>query len=643
MAFHKLLTVTFALLAHSSLTDTEVVPRAVRGGFSSVELSTRATHSSWPVAPLPGGSRLRTISLLAREEPAGAEEDGHGRDHAEEGKSHEHKDDHKVTHNDGHKAHEEHSSQHDGHDDHGHQSHDDHGHHDSHGEHAHGGHEHHGDEDTLLHHNGEHVDEHLQEDAGCAHPVAVGLVAAVIMIPLMISMAMDPGVIGTLTYMLLDTFVSIFLAVLWFNAFSHLVEFFHRRGLDSYVSPDVVAVVQVCVLYVIAMVISYMWRNNEMRLLTFCSCGAHYIAFAGIYASGTTQHGVGKWAGEGIFGPLASFVCVFVTVIILSLVALFNYFSWRRYIGHSKLNEAVEDLEVDVMGLIASFLITQSVRHTLTGRYPPLHFLFLQNENEPLYNENNFIFKAHKNGDHHDHYVHTAWQRAFMLCWSISLSIISGLVLPHCKKSQDYYLWNKVMRITKVVLIMLVAWGYLLWGQWMFYETIFKGDLMFGHMVFASLATLCCLGVLFGLASIRVTTASSKETIHITITGVSLVAAWSWEHCFNIAIDVIGEDFQVGFGGLVPKFALAIVIPMVLLPTYLKHVKTRVIQGLHEEQEHERSMHLERHHPMARREERPSDLSVGSSHEAPEESASSAKQPAEATPATESQQSKPAA
>jgi len=234
MAFHKLLTVTFALLAHSSLTDTEVVPRAVRGGFSSVELSTRATHSSWPVAPLPGGSRLRTISLLAREEPAGAEEDGHGRDHAEEGKSHEHKDDHKVTHNDGHKAHEEHSSQHDGHDDHGHQSHDDHGHHDSHGEHAHGGHEHHGDEDTLLHHNGEHVDEHLQEDAGCAHPVAVGLVAAVIMIPLMISMAMDPGVIGTLTYMLLDTFVSIFLAVLWFNAFSHLVEFFHRRGLDSY-------------------------------------------------------------------------------------------------------------------------------------------------------------------------------------------------------------------------------------------------------------------------------------------------------------------------------------------------------------------------------------------------------------------------
>merc|ERR1719436_1997979 len=68
-----------------------------------------------------------------------------------------------------------------------------------------------------------------------------------------------------------------------------------------------------------------------------------------------------------------------------------------------------------------------------------------------------------------------------------------------------------------------------------------------------------------------------RETNNISITGVSLVAAWSWEHCFNIAFDVIGQEYQVGYGGLIPKLVLATVIPAVLLPTYVVHVRGRVI------------------------------------------------------------------
>merc|ERR1719433_1551786 len=98
-------------------------------------------------------------------------------------------------------------------------------------------------------------------------------------------------------------------------------------------------------------------------------------------------------------------------------------------------------------------------------------------------------------------------------------------------------------------------------------------------MVFACAATLVALLLLFAIAMIqgRVQNAAAKETNDITVTGISLVAAWSWEHCFNTAFDVIGHQYQVGYGGLVPKLFLAILIPLVLLPAYVQHIRTRVM------------------------------------------------------------------
>merc|ERR1719238_1254069 len=63
-------------------------------------------------------------------------------------------------------------------------------------------------------------------------------------------------------------------------------------------------------------------------------------------------------------------------------------------------------------------------------------------------------------------------------------------------------------------------------------------------MVFACGATLVCLLLLFGLALLygRVHGAAAIETNDITVTGISLVAAWSWEHCFNTAFDVSPYD-----------------------------------------------------------------------------------------------------
>merc|ERR1719382_1957554 len=99
-------------------------------------------------------------------------------------------------------------------------------------------------------------------------------------------------------------------------------------------------------------------------------------------------------------------------------------------------------------------------------------------------------------------------------------------------------------------------------------------------MIFACIATLACLGVLLLMARFGDSAESqeAQETYSICTTGISLVAAWSWEHCFNVAFNIVGNEFQVGYGGLVPKVVLSIIVPAALLPTYLMHVRPRVLE-----------------------------------------------------------------
>lgn len=230
------------------------------------------------------------------------------------------------------------------------------------------------------------------------------------------------------------------------------------------------------------------------------------------------------------------------------------------------MHEAIDELEMDIAGLVLSFAITQVVRTALTGRYPPLH-----------------LVQIAMNAEDGGHIQHHAWQRWFMLFWSLGLAAFAVVAMPHLSSyahNHESHWIKRLVHVMKVVLIMLVAWGFLLWGQWEFYENLFQGHGMFGHMIFAIVATFVCLAVLYYLGAYgpAITTREVRETYHIVTTGISLVAAWSWEHCFDMAFDIIGQQYQVGLQGLVPKLVLSIIIPAALLPTYINHVRPRVLE-----------------------------------------------------------------
>lgn len=432
--------------------------------------------------------------------------------------------------------------------------------------------------------------------------MAVGMLATVTLVPLVVSMVLSDGRLHELTMKMLDTFTSIFLAILWFNTFRQFLETFDVVKFFPG-AREVFLFLQILVLYIIAMVVAWLWRDSKMRVTTFCSCGAHFIAFAGISAGAQGQSAVSRSASDS-FDSVAVFSFCFVVGGFLAVMFIGNYYLWRRNSENEKLNEAVEELELDVVGLVISFVVTQSIRHALTGQYPAPHLLQL-GLNSNLESHLDVALAGHLH-----HIEHRMWQRLFMLGWATGLAALATFTLPklnHWARSSSCPGASQWVHVLKVVLIMLIAWGYLLWGQWEF-EHLFEGHGLFSQMVFAMLATLVCLAILILMAKFGqvATTPEAQETYNIITTGVSLVAAWSWEHCFNAAFDIIGDEYEVGYDGLVPKLVLSVVVPAALLPTYVSHVRPRVLEieeshghahaHEHEHGGHEEEEHLEKGH-----------------------------------------------
>merc|ERR1719235_2788348 len=60
----------------------------------------------------------------------------------------------------------------------------------------------------------------------------------------------------------------------------------------------------------------------------------------------------------------------------------------------------------------------------------------------------------------------------------------------------------RAVLITHHTMVMLGAWGFMLWGEWEFFETIFVGDSheIFGRIVFAILCTLIAISIVIMMA-----------------------------------------------------------------------------------------------------------------------------------------------
>merc|ERR1719387_651958 len=134
---------------------------------------------------------------------------------------------------------------------------------------------------SATRHIGDHKADDSEKKGDSARATAIGLVFTSIMIPMVLYMVAGEGLIAELTIRMLDTFVSIFLAVIWFNTFHQFMVTFHVSAFFPY-AEEILYTVIIVVLYYIAMYLAWLWRDDTNKLAVFCSVGAHAIAFAGI-------------------------------------------------------------------------------------------------------------------------------------------------------------------------------------------------------------------------------------------------------------------------------------------------------------------------------------------------------------------------
>jgi hypothetical protein len=270
------------------------------------------------------------------------------------------------------------------------------------------------------------------------------------------------------------------------------------------------------------------------------------------------------------------FLGIMFLVSLLSAVARKLFAKFKDEHNRHQWEHAVDEVEIDAAALLTSFMVTQCLRTTLVGKYPQLHLQL----------------NLAQSGPHG--VVHTQWQKNFMIVYAIILTLFTAVILPKLGVKVSHSASPTVRKMhdfLRMTLVMMAAWGFLLWSEWQFTEGSFKDDRLFGNMVFAMGCTFFCLFLIHvagtTLDSMPVNDPSLTEdqrqfrielrqTAHLFTVGFSLCTAWAWEHSFSMALDVFAWKFQVGYGGLVPKIAVAVLMPILIIPVYVNFLKAEV-------------------------------------------------------------------
>jgi len=351
------------------------------------------------------------------------------------------------------------------------------------------------------------------------------------------------------TWAVIDLVTAIFLAVLWYQAFAALLEHFIYEkyqwichGLQT-------------VGLLLAIFVSWSLRGklHKTSLAVFCGCAAHFASFASMGFTSEVQESVVE-AHEG-FGLALS------VVVVTLLLAAFYYAATmtKKAAGmegkDAEWDDAIEDVENDFLAMAAALSITLLVNALICG-----HFYGLEE-----------IEGVHK---------HTPLQQRAMMIYSAVLfpcGVIAVHVMGSMKQNASAGL-QRFLAIACSTMSMMIAWAFLQAAQWEFAVLYAATAPVTARLWFAIGFTLFgCLMVFIGskLCSEK-PTKSQKETISVGLLAIGLVIGWSWEQCFNAAVEGIteGHAHETKF-----KFSMAIGLGVVCIPVYIYSLKPVVMRN----------------------------------------------------------------
>jgi hypothetical protein len=394
---------------------------------------------------------------------------------------------------------------------------------------------------------------------------AIAFFANVAMLALVFAMASaSHKTVSNYTWFLIDQTVAIFLAVMHFQAFDSLLSF-----SDMGVGDEVAcAIFHTLCLLTLVLTVAYFLRKQKLGMAILCGAGAHFVSFSSIHSSALLQNKVFV-----AYSHTVTFAVLGLCVLALGLgmICFLARHAKKRAEteGDGSFDgyvDKTDDLENDMCATAFSVVFTMLIRFMLTGHHPD---------------------------DDETEFDHTARQRAIMLCYACLCLVIGavGIVVLARKAKGASYATKRICDFLSTVLAMNVAWAFLYWGEWEFFETLYANDPIKGRVMFAVTVTLIGGFLLIGLASLPESVGNRRIDARVktlTLTALGLVIAFSWELTFDSAVEqmVEGRAHPIFLKVLSCVVMLAIIVPVYAL--YMKPITMKAQEELEGDAEPEK-------------------------------------------------------
>lgn len=405
---------------------------------------------------------------------------------------------------------------------------------------------------------GEEGEEEVDETSLTVAFLLIGIVAFVATLFYLVNY--NDSNIKKATWDLLSDSLSIFCAVLWYQAIDAIFDDWFEKGKES--ARCLIGVAHFLLWYVGVQIycisIKHSDRFGKLSFRSGCVLGAHLSGFAAKDLFNTIMQTETFRENAGM-----CFVSILINSAIMAVVILVAFLV-RNYLVYPRMEEEkvescgeqVREVENDMVSLSIGFCVSMFFRFALHGKLPT----------EELDEK-----------DYHKQWQ--AWVLFLLSCLCAVLAVAVAMVQfhvdffgepedggnPHASRGMD---------ILKTTFVMTKAWCLLYWGQWEIFDTHFTKRVILGRVILAFMISYYAIIVflVFDYIADRAKMRALKRGARLICKSFGLSVAFSWEATFDASVETIAEAEEVKVNEAALKILLALFLILIVAPAWGMYV-----------------------------------------------------------------------